>query len=145
MVCKLYWVGNNGTLYETDYVMNQHTTVKFVPNSFITIDSDLGTIGDACSIKYKIYDVNPDVSFKITVKLNDVVISEKDNTVISDYAIDLTDEHLSNLVFNSVNNITIELGTVAGGKMLDKTFTFTKGNTKPKLNISSYNSTTDIL
>ncbi|MFL8801489.1 hypothetical protein Q3223_17485, partial [Clostridioides sp. GD02367] len=41
----------------------------------------------------------------------------------------------------SVNNITIELGTVAGGKMLDKTVTFTKGNTKPKLNISSYNST----
>ncbi|MFL8801160.1 hypothetical protein Q3223_15825, partial [Clostridioides sp. GD02367] len=45
---------------------------------------------------------------------------------------------------NSVNNITIELGTVAGGKMLDKTVTFTKGNTKPKLNISSYNSTTAI-
>ncbi|MGO0884241.1 hypothetical protein ACTPDI_15810, partial [Clostridioides difficile] len=55
--------------------------------------------------------------------------------------IDLTDEHLSKLAFNSVNNITIELGTVAGGKILDKTVTFTKGNTKPKLNITSYNST----
>ncbi|MGO0885162.1 hypothetical protein ACTPDI_20530, partial [Clostridioides difficile] len=56
--------------------------------------------------------------------------------------IDLTDEHLSKLAFNSVNNITIELGTVAGGKILDKTVTFTKGNTKPKINVTSYNSTT---
>ncbi|MFL8675733.1 hypothetical protein, partial [Clostridioides sp. GD02404] len=126
------------------YNMYQYTTVQVVPNPSISINNDLGVIGDACSIKYNIYDSNPDVSFKITVKLNDVVISEKNNTVDSNYTIDLTDEHLSNLVFNSVNNITIELGTVAGGKMLDKTVTFTKGNTKPKLNISSYNSTTAI-
>ncbi|MFL8674234.1 hypothetical protein, partial [Clostridioides sp. GD02404] len=126
------------------YNMYQYTTVQVVPNPSISINNDLGVIGDACSIKYNIYDSNPDVSFKITVKLNDVVISEKNNTVDSNYTIDLTAEHLSNLVFNSVNNITIELGTVAGGKMLDKTVTFTKGNTKPKLNISSYNSTTAI-
>ncbi|WP_413927107.1 hypothetical protein [Clostridioides sp. ES-S-0145-01] len=124
--------------------MYQYTTVQIVPNPSISINNDLGIIGNACSIKYNIYDSNPDVSFKITVKLNDVVISEKDNTVDSNYTIDLTDEHLSNLVFNSINNITIELGTVAGGKMLDKTVTFTKGNTKPKLNIFSYNSTTAI-
>ncbi|MCV2273230.1 hypothetical protein OCS97_019690, partial [Clostridioides difficile] len=55
--------------------------------------------------------------------------------------IDLTDEHLSNLAFNSVNDITIELSTTGGGAFLDKTVTFTKGNTKPKLNVVSYNST----
>ncbi|MEC3794120.1 hypothetical protein VSL86_14920, partial [Clostridioides difficile] len=41
-------------------------------------------------------------------------------------------------------NITIELSTYQGGKFLEKTVTFTKGNTKPKLNITSYNSTTAI-
>ncbi len=134
------YIGSEKVIYE-GYNMYQYTTVQIVPNPSISINNDLGVIGDACSIKYNIYDSNPDVSFKITVKLNDVVISEKNNTVDSNYTIDLTDEHLSNLVFYSVNNITIELGTVAGGKMLDKTVTFTKGNTKPKLNISSYNST----
>ncbi|MCC0654677.1 hypothetical protein IC216_00655 [Clostridioides sp. ES-S-0145-01] len=137
------YINNNRVVYE-GYNMYQYTTVQIVPNPSISINNDLGIIGNACSIKYNIYDSNPDVSFKITVKLNDVVISEKDNTVDSNYTIDLTDEHLSNLVFNSINNITIELGTVAGGKMLDKTVTFTKGNTKPKLNIFSYNSTTAI-
>ncbi|MER0285286.1 hypothetical protein ABRY17_15385 [Clostridioides difficile] len=137
------YIGAEKIIYEDD-IIYQNTTVQVVSNPNISIDNDLGVIGDACSIKYNIYDSNPDVSFKITVKLNDVVISEKNNTVDSNYTIDLTDEHLSNLVFNSVNNITIELGTVAGGKMLDKTVTFTKGNTKPKLNISSYNSTTAI-
>ncbi|MDV9711897.1 hypothetical protein RHG40_17300 [Clostridioides difficile] len=138
---RVYWIGNDGTTYETDYVMNQHTTVQVVPNPTISINSDLGVIGDACSIKYRIPDSNPDVAFKITVKLNDVVISEKNNTVDSNYTIDLTDEHLSNLAFNSVNDITIELSTTGGGAFLDKTVTFTKGNTKPKLNITSYNST----
>lgn len=142
MAYEVYRYINNNKVVTDTYNMYQYTTVQVVPNPSISINNDLGIIGNACSIKYNIYDSNPDVSFKITVKLNDVVISEKDNTVDSNYTIDLTDEHLSNLVFNSINNITIELGTVAGGKMLDKTVTFTKGNTKPKLNISSYNSTT---
>ncbi|MGS5517752.1 hypothetical protein AB8L61_17325 [Clostridioides difficile] len=141
MAYEVYRYINNNKVVTDTYNMYQYTTVQVVPNPSISINNDLGVIGYACSIKYNIYDSNPDVSFKITVKLNDVVISEKNNTVDSNYTIDLTDEHLSNLVFNSVNNITIELGTVAGGKMLDKTVTFTKGNTKPKLNISSYNST----
>lgn len=134
------YINDNRVVYE-GYNMYQYTTVQVVPNPSISINSDLGVISDACSIKYNIYDGNSDVSFKITVKLNDIVISEKDNTVDSNYTIDLTDEHLSKLAFNSVNNITIELGTVAGGKILDKTVTFTKGNTKPKLSISSYDST----
>ncbi|MDV9763556.1 Uncharacterised protein [Clostridioides difficile] len=138
---RVYWIGNDGTTYETDYVMNQHTTVQVVPNPTISINSDLGVIGDACSIKYRIPDSNPDVAFKITVKLNDVVISEKNNTVDSNYTIDLTDEHLSNLAFNSVNDITIELSTTGGGAFLDKTVTFTKGNTKPTILVNSYNST----
>ncbi|HGT0264885.1 TPA: hypothetical protein ACMVOT_000775 [Clostridioides difficile] len=140
---EVYFISKgNGQKYVMDgYVMRQSTTVQFVPDPTISINSDLGVIGDACSIKYNIYDGNSDVSFKITVKLNDIVISEKDNTVDSNYTIDLTDEHLSKLAFNSVNNITIELSTYQGGKFLDKTVTFTKGNTRPKLNISSYNST----
>ncbi|MCR1522328.1 hypothetical protein NQ894_18410, partial [Clostridioides difficile] len=134
------YINNTKVVYE-GYNMYQFTTVQVVPNPSISINSDLGVIGDARSIKYNIYDSNPDVSFKITVKLNNVVISEKNNTVDSNYTIDLTDEHLSNLAFNSVNDITIELSTTGGGAFLDKTVTFTKGNTKPKLNVVSYNST----
>ncbi|MFL8801864.1 hypothetical protein Q3223_19475, partial [Clostridioides sp. GD02367] len=92
------YIGSEKVIYE-GYNMYQYTTVQIVPNPSISINNDLGVIGDACSIKYNIYDSNPDVSFKITVKLNDVVISEKNNTVDSNYTIDLTDEHLSNLVF----------------------------------------------
>ncbi|WP_227832551.1 hypothetical protein [Clostridioides sp. ZZV14-6387] len=143
---EVYFISKgNGQKYVMDgYVMRQSTTVQFIPDPTISINSDLGVIGDACNIKYRIPDSNPDVAFKITVKLNDVVISEKNNTVDSNYTIDLTDEHLSNLVFNSVNNVTIELSTTGGGKFLDKTVTFTKGNTKPKINVTSYNSTTAI-
>ncbi|WP_227832639.1 hypothetical protein, partial [Clostridioides sp. ZZV14-6387] len=71
----------------------------------------------------------------------DVVISKKNYALDGNYTLSLTDEHLSTLSFNSKNNITIELSTYQGGKFLDKTVIFTKGNTKPKLNISSYNST----
>lgn len=138
---EVYIYVDGREVIQKDYHMYQNVTVQVVPNPTLSINSDLGVISEACSIKYNIHDSNPDVSFKITVKLNDIVISEKNNTVDSNYTIDLTDEHLSKLILNSVNNITIELGTVDGGKMLEKTVTFTKGNTKPKLNISSYNST----
>ncbi|MDB6315052.1 hypothetical protein ACEZZK_018400 [Clostridioides difficile] len=123
------------------YVMRQSTKVQFVPDPTISINNDLGVIGDACSIKYRISDSDPTVRFKIVHKLNGVVIEEKDNTTDSNYTINLTDEHLSELSFNSTNNITIELNNTNGSRILDKTVTFTKGNTKPKLNISSYNST----
>ncbi|MGV9083287.1 hypothetical protein [Clostridioides difficile] len=121
--------------------MRQSTKVQFVPDPTISINNDLGVIGDACSIKYRISDSDPTVRFKIVHKLNGVVIEEKDNTTDSNYTINLTDEHLSELSFNSTNNITIELNNTNGSRILDKTVTFTKGNTKPKLNISSYNST----
>ncbi|MCR8807329.1 hypothetical protein NWR27_05900 [Clostridioides difficile] len=123
------------------YVMRQSTKVQFVPDPTISINNDLGVIGDACSIKYRISDSDPTVRFKIVHKLNGVVIEEKDNTTDSNYTINLTDGHLSELSFNSTNNITIELNNTNGSRILDKTVTFTKGNTKPKLNISSYNST----
>ncbi|MCM0743677.1 hypothetical protein NB460_19235 [Clostridioides difficile] len=141
---EVYFISKgNGQKYVMDgYVMRQSTTVQFVPDPTISINSDLGVIGDACSINYRISDSDPTVRFKIIHKLNGVVIEEKDNTTDSNYTINLTDEHLSELSFNSTNNITIELSTTGGGKFLDKTVAFTKGNTKPKLNISSYNSTT---
>lgn len=141
---EVYFISKgNGQKYVMDgYVMRQSTTVQFVPDPTISINSDLGVIGDACSISYRISDSDPTVRFKIIHKLNGVVIEEKDNTTDSNYTINLTDEHLSELSFNSTNNITIELSTTGGGKFLDKTVAFTKGNTKPKLNISSYNPTT---
>ncbi|HGS8856134.1 TPA: hypothetical protein ACMUY8_003902, partial [Clostridioides difficile] len=140
---EVYFISNgNGQKYVMDgYVMRQSTKVQFVPDPTISINNDLGVIGDACSIKYRISDSDPTVRFKIVHKLNGVVIEEKDNTTDSNYTINLTDEHLSELSFNSTNNITIELNNTNGSRILDKTVTFTKGNTKPKLNISSYNST----
>ncbi|WP_227846686.1 hypothetical protein [Clostridioides sp. ZZV15-6598] len=138
---EVYIYVDGREVIQKDYHMYQNVTVQVVPNPTLSINSDLGVISEACSIKYNIYDNNPDIKFKITVKLNDVVISEKYNIVDSNYTIDLTDEYLSKLTLNSVNNVTVEIGTDDGGKILDKTVTFTKGNTKPKLNISSYNST----
>ncbi|MCR1391902.1 hypothetical protein NQ701_11495 [Clostridioides difficile] len=119
----------------------QETTVQFVPNPTISISNDLGVIGDACSINYRISDSDSSVRFKIIEKINGVKIAEKSNVVDGNYELIITDELLSELAFNSVNNITIELDNGYGGIFLDKTVTFTKGNTKPKLNISSYNST----
>ncbi|SJT80996.1 Uncharacterised protein [Clostridioides difficile] len=140
---EVYFISKgNGQKYVMDgYVMRQSTKVQFVPDPTISINNDLGVIGDTCSINYRISDSDPTVRFKIVHKLNGVVIEEKDNTTDSNYTINLTDEHLSELSFNSTNNITIELNNTNGSRILDKTVTFTKGNTKPKLNVVSYNST----
>ncbi|MDI7814925.1 hypothetical protein QMM58_01045 [Clostridioides difficile] len=125
-----------------DCTIRQDTTIELIPDPIISISSDLGYISYAQSINYKITDSDPTTRFKIVYKLNDVVIGEKYNTTDSNYTIDLTEEHLSKLSFNSRNNITIELSTNDGGIFLTKIVTFTKGDIKPRLNISSYNSTT---
>ncbi|EGT4050073.1 hypothetical protein ERM65_19165, partial [Clostridioides difficile] len=140
---EVYFISKgNGQKYVIDgYVMRQSTKVQFVPDPTISINNDLGVIGDACSINYRISDSDPTVRFKIVHKLNGVVIEEKDNTTDSNYTINLTDEHLSELSFNSTNNITIELNNTNGSRILDKTVTFTKGNTKPTILVNSYNST----
>ncbi|EII6832921.1 hypothetical protein LHU14_000252 [Clostridioides difficile] len=138
---EVYIYVDGREVIQKDYHMYQNVTIQVVPDPTISIKSNLGVISEACSIKYNIYDNNPDIKFKITVKLNDVVINEKYNTADSNYTIDLTDEYLSKLTINSVNNVTVEISTDDGGKILDKTVTFTKGNSKPKINISSYNST----
>ncbi|HBF6355202.1 TPA: hypothetical protein KOT11_000319 [Clostridioides difficile] len=140
---EVYFISKgNGQKYVMDgYVMRQSTKVQFVPDPTISINNDLGVIGDACSINYRISDSDPTVRFKIVHKLNGVVIEEKDNTTDSNYTINLTDEHLSELSFNSTNNITIELNNTNGSRILDKTVTFTKGNTKPTILVNSYNST----
>ncbi|MCC0638292.1 hypothetical protein [Clostridioides sp. ES-S-0001-02] len=138
---EVYFYSNNNKLTMDGYTMQQQTTVQIVPNPSISINSDLGVIGDTCSIEYNIYDSNPDVRFKVITKLNDVIINEEYNKTDSKYVLNLTYEHLSELVFNSVNNITIELDNGYGSIILNKTVTFTKGNTKPKLSISSYDST----
>ncbi|MEX8160124.1 hypothetical protein [Clostridioides difficile] len=124
-----------------DCTIRQDTTIELIPDPIIFISNDLGYISYAQSINYKITDSDPTTRFKIVYKLNDVVIGEKYNTTDSNYTIDLTEEHLSKLSFNSRNNITIELSTNNGGVFLTKIVSFTKGNTKPKLNINSYDST----
>ncbi|HBF2284529.1 Uncharacterised protein [Clostridioides difficile] len=124
-----------------DCTIRQDTTIELIPDPIIFISNDLGYISYAQSINYKITDSDPTTRFKIVYKLNDVVIGEKYNTTDSNYTIDLTEEHLSKLSFNSRNNITIELSTNDGGVFLTKIVSFTKGNTKPKLNINSYDST----
>ncbi|HBF4428954.1 TPA: hypothetical protein KON75_003662, partial [Clostridioides difficile] len=131
----------NGREVDINRNFTQETTVQFVPDPTISISNDLGVIGDACSINYRISDSDSSVRFKIIEKINGVKIAEKSNVVDGNYELIITDELLSELAFNSVNNITIELDNGYGGIFLDKTVTFTKGNTKPKLNITSYNST----
>ncbi|HBF4650767.1 TPA: hypothetical protein KOO43_000459 [Clostridioides difficile] len=125
-------------------VATQTTSIQLIRDPVITID-DLGIISEGCIIKYSINDEEPNERFTITEKLNDIVISEKENVnngnFTIDYNINLSDEQISSLVFNSTNNITIEISTEKGGLVTSKTVTFTKGNTKPKLNITSYNST----
>ncbi|HBE8953832.1 hypothetical protein [Clostridioides difficile] len=128
-------------------VATQTTSIKFIRDPIIEIN-DLGIISEGCIIKYSINDEEPNERFTITEKLNDIVISEKENVnngnFTIDYDINLSDEQISLLEFNSTNNITIEISTEKGGLVTSKVVTFTKGNTKPKLNISSYNSTTAI-
>lgn len=136
-----YYISGTYKTVMEGYTMQQQTTVQVVPNPSISINSDLGVIGNACNIEYNIYDSNPDVRFKVITKLNDVIINEEYNRTDSKYVLNLTYEHLSELVFNSINNITIELDNGYGSIILNKTVTFTKGNTKPKLSISSYDST----
>ncbi|HBF2185164.1 TPA: hypothetical protein KN024_000001, partial [Clostridioides difficile] len=133
---------SGGNMINTDTRIKQVVTLELIPDPNIIINEDLGVISDSCNISYRIPDSNTSVKFDVTEKLNDVVISKKNYALDGNYTLSLTDKHLSTLNFNSKNNITIELSTYQGGKFLEKTVTFTKGNTKPKLNISSYNSTT---
>ncbi|MGO0903548.1 hypothetical protein ACYZFO_10675 [Clostridioides difficile] len=140
---RVYFI-SGGSMITSSSGMKQVITLELIPDPNIIINEDLGVISDSCNISYRIPDSNTSVKFDVTEKLNDVVISKKNYALDGNYTLSLTDEHLSTLSFNSKNNITIELSTYQGGKFLDKTVTFTKGNTKPKLNISSYNSTTAI-
>ncbi|HBF5455300.1 TPA: hypothetical protein KOQ79_001248 [Clostridioides difficile] len=132
---------SGGSMITSSSGMKQAITLELIPDPNIIINDDLGVISDSCNINYRIPDSNTSVKFDVTEKLNGVVISKKNYALDGNYTLNLTDEHLSTLSFNSTNNITIELGTYQGGKFLEKIVTFTKGNTKPKLNISSYNST----
>ncbi|MCC0764941.1 hypothetical protein IR151_18270 [Clostridioides sp. ES-S-0006-03] len=137
---EAYYLINNEKVIINDTI-RQDTTIEFITDPIISISDDLGYISYACSINYEIIDIDPTTRFKIVYKLNDIVIGEKYNTTDSNYTIDLTEEQLSKLSFKSRNNITIELSTHDGGVFLTKVVSFIKGNTKPKLSVFSYNST----
>ncbi|HFL2504482.1 TPA: hypothetical protein ACG3RX_002704, partial [Clostridioides difficile] len=139
-----YYSTSGSEVIVGDVVMRQNVTARFVAKPTITIKDNLGVISDACEIEYTISDGFPELRYNIVYKLNNDIIGQIVNTVDSKYKISLTDEYLSKLNHNSTNHIVIEFNDFNNRNMLTKTVTFTKGNTKPKLNITSYNSTTAI-
>ncbi|WP_227856037.1 hypothetical protein [Clostridioides sp. ES-S-0048-02] len=139
-----YYSTSGSEVIVRDVVMRQNVSAKFVAKPTINIKDNLGVISDACEIEYTISDGYPELRYNIVYKLNNDIIGQIVNTVDSKYKISLTDEYLSKLSHNSTNNIVVEFNDFNNRNMLAKTVTFTKGNTKPKLNISSYNSTTAI-
>ncbi|MCC0646597.1 MULTISPECIES: hypothetical protein [unclassified Clostridioides] len=139
-----YYSTSGSEVIVRDVVMRQNVTARFVAKPTINIKDNLGVISDACEIEYTISDGSPELRYNIVYKLNNDTIGQIVNTVDSKYKISLTDEYLSKLSHNSTNHIVIEFNDFNNRNMLTKTVTFTKGNTKPKLNITSYNSTTAI-
>ncbi|HGM1531907.1 TPA: hypothetical protein ACKOSN_000664 [Clostridioides difficile] len=139
-----YYSTSGSEVMVRDVVMRQNVTAMFVAKPTINIKDNLGVISDACEIEYTISDGFPELRYNIVYKLNNDIIGQIANTVDSKYKISLTDEYLSKLSHNSTNHIVIEFNDFNNRNMLTKTVIFTKGNTKPKLNITSYNSTTTI-
>ncbi|MDC0804321.1 hypothetical protein POG14_19410 [Clostridium paraputrificum] len=139
-----YYSTSGSEVMVRDVVMRQNVTAMFVAKPTINIKDNLGIISDACEIEYTISDGFPELRYNIVYKLNNDIIGQIVNTVDSKYKISLTDEYLSKLSHNSTNHIVIEFNDFNNRNMLTKTVIFTKGNTKPKLNITSYNSTTTI-
>lgn len=139
-----YYSTSGSEVIVRDVVMRQNVTARFVAKPTINIKDNLGVISDACEIEYTISDGFPELRYNIVYKLNNDIIGQIVNTVDSKYKISLTDEYLSKLSHNSTNHIVIEFNDFNNRNMLTKKVTFTKGNTKPKLNITSYNSTTTI-
>ncbi|HGT1703406.1 TPA: hypothetical protein ACMWLA_004015, partial [Clostridioides difficile] len=139
-----YYSTSGSEVIVRDVVMRQNVTARFVEKPTINIKDNLGVISDACEIEYTISDGSPELRYNIVYKLNNDIIGQIVNTADSKYKISLTDEYLSKLSHNSTNHIVIEFNDFNNRNMLTKTVIFTKGNTKPKLNITSYNSTTTI-
>ncbi|ENY8713498.1 hypothetical protein ACF13L_002702, partial [Clostridioides difficile] len=98
-----------------------------------------------CTIKYKIIDNEPNERFIITEKLENKVIAIKSNNVnnntANDYSINLTDEQIAPLTIGELYYVTIEISTEAGGLVGSYSYSFTRVNAKPVVEVNSYNST----
>ncbi|ENY8710832.1 hypothetical protein ACF13L_000001, partial [Clostridioides difficile] len=98
-----------------------------------------------CTIKYKIIDNEPNERFIITEKLENKVIAIKSNNVnnntANDYSINLTDEQIAPLTIGKLYYVTIEISTEAGGLVGSYSYSFTRVNAKPVVEVNSYNST----
>ncbi|MCA0641871.1 hypothetical protein KWK34_005385 [Clostridioides difficile] len=131
-----YRVGNVTT--DIDDVVQQTTTVRFIPDPVIDIVID--NISRGCEINYRIIDNEPSVKFIVTEKLNGTIIETKTNSSDNNYKLKLTDEQIVPLAFNSQNSIVIEISTEDGGLVTSKIVTFTRTNNKPTILVNSYSS-----
>ncbi|NMS91912.1 hypothetical protein HGQ85_18485 [Clostridioides difficile] len=132
-----YRVGGVST--NIDDVVQQTTTVRFIPDPVIDIVID--NISRGCEINYKIIDNEPSIKFIVTEKLNGTIIETKTNSSDNNYKLKLTDEQIVPLALNSSNSIVIEISTEDGGLVTSKTVTFTRTNNKPSILVNSYSST----
>ncbi|HBF7899086.1 hypothetical protein KLL36_11655 [Clostridioides difficile] len=123
---------------DIDDVVQQTTTVRFIPDPVIDIVID--NISRGCEINYKIIDNEPSVKFIVTEKLNGTIIETKTNSSDNNYKLKLTDEQIVPLALNSSNSIVIEISTEDGGLVTSKTVTFTRTNNKPTILVNSYSS-----
>ncbi|MGO0986734.1 hypothetical protein ACTPEW_12430 [Clostridioides difficile] len=130
-------VGNVTT--DIDDVVQQTTTVRFIPDPVIDIVTD--NISRGCEINYRIIDNEPSVKFIVTEKLNGTIIETKTNSSDNNYKLKLTNEQIVPLALNSSNSIVIEISTEDGGLVTSKTLTFTRINNKPSIAVNSYSST----
>ncbi|HBF6331992.1 Uncharacterised protein [Clostridioides difficile] len=125
--------------HQTGFSMEQKVRVEFINDPIINIDS-FENLSKGCTINYSVVDQEPTIKFTITEKLNNTVLTTRNNTVGGNYEIILTNEQILGLDINSQNSLIIEISTNDGGLVTSKTVTFTRTNNKPVVTINSYNS-----
>ncbi|HHI5792886.1 TPA: hypothetical protein ACP6IR_002661 [Clostridioides difficile] len=125
--------------HQTGFSMEQKVRVEFINDPIINMNS-FENLGKGCTINYSVVDQEPTVKFTITEKLNNTVLTTRNNTVGGNYEIILTNEQILGLDINSQNSLIIEISTSDGGLVTSKTVTFTRTNNKPVVTVNLYNS-----
>ncbi|MDW0089085.1 hypothetical protein RHK27_03300 [Clostridioides difficile] len=126
--------------HQTGFSMEQKVRVEFINDPIINIDGNFENLSKGCTIKYSVVDQEPTIKFTITEKLNNTVLTTRNNTVGGNYEIILTNEQILGLDINSQNSLIIEISTSDGGLVTSKTVTFTRTNNKPVVTVNLYNS-----
>lgn len=125
--------------HQTGFSMEQKVRVEFINDPIINMDS-FENLSKGCTINYSVVDQEPTIKFTITEKLNNTVLTTRNNTVGGNYEIILTNEQILGLDINSQNSLIIEISTNDGGLVTSKTVTFTRTNNKPTVLVNLYNS-----